>query len=213
MTGIREPALPPCPGETRSRICSTPPWRDCTAAIFLVQVGTGAYTRGMFVRPCGTAELEQLLASDTPILEYLDCRGRDLHDLDFSGRHLRWVRFSGATLRSCRFEEATLECVFADLTTIETCSFVDAFIFESVFAGARLRGASVVGSTADQCSFNAIDAADSDFSDASLRQSRFLNASLTTVKFINCDIKNALFQFSERREVSFKHSNFEEACF
>jgi uncharacterized protein YjbI with pentapeptide repeats len=167
----------------------------------------------MFVRSCGPGEMEALLASETSILEYLDCRDCSLRDLDFSGRHLRWVRLSNSEIVNCSFRNATLEGVFADLASFGSCSFDDALIFESVFAGSRISDTTFVGSTADQCNFNGIEAERTDFSDASLRHSRFLGARLTAVSFINCDLKNTLYQFSERNEVSFKHSNHEEACF
>jgi len=162
---------------------------------------------------CDQHELEALLADDTEVIDNVDCKGQHLVGLDFSDRHLRWVRFTGARLERCTFDRTTLECVFADFSVIGDSSFRDAYVFESVFAGARLTGCTFAGATADLCNFNAIQATDCDFSETSLRQSRFINARLTTVKFINCDVHHALFQFSERREVSFKHTNNDEAYF
>ncbi|TVR68091.1 MAG: pentapeptide repeat-containing protein [Spirochaetaceae bacterium] len=148
-----------------------------------------------------------------PLIEYVDGRNKGFSGMDLTSRHLRWVRFTGSMLKDCDFRNSTLECFFADFALFENCHFDQAHIFESVFAGCRLINCSFTGVTADLCNFNGIYARDTDFSDASLRGSRFVNARLSTVNFVNCDVKDALFQFSQRNEVTFRHSNYEEACF
>jgi hypothetical protein len=189
----------------------------CIRRFRLVQPTYGSYTWSIvFYRRCDQTDLQAMLSSESEgstIIERVDCHGRHLSDLDFSGRHLRWVRLTGARLENCNFDGATLECVFADFTVIDGTSFRDAFIFESVFAGSRINRSTFAGTTADQCNFNAIQSTECDFSDTSLRGSRFINSRMTMTKFINCDLRHAFFQFSERHEVSFKHSNNDEAFF
>lgn len=174
-----------------------------------MQVTAPPYTLGVTGRVLSTDDFTALAGDQ--VIEYGQFLDGDLVSAPIGGAHLRWIVCTGSRFVDCDFRGATFDCVFFDFCTFERCHFDDALLFESVFAGSNLRDCSFVGATADQCNFNGIVAERCDFSDASLCRSRFLGATLTAVQFINCDLKGAYLQFSDRHEVTFKHSNHYEA--
>ena len=124
---------------------------------------------------------------------------RRYEGLDLSGSEFHSCRLSRRTFHDCDFREARFCLVFADYCRFERCTFAAMHATESVFAGSTFEHCTTVGATADRCNFNAVRATDCDFSDTSFRGSR--------------DLYEVLFDFSERREVSFKSSNVADAQF
>ncbi len=175
------------------------------------------YTGAMFetalpgARGSDATELLRELVRTEDRLYRLVAERRVLTDLDLSEFATMWVSFASTRFVRCSFAKAHLENTFFDFTSFEECEFGESACFNVSFAGARFERCSFRGATMDQCNFNGIEAKECDFSDASLRRSRFINARLQTTRFINCDLHDAIFRYSLRNEVTFKHSNVQEA--
>jgi len=137
----------------------------------------------------------------------------DFSQKDFSGTMLAASSFSRCLFHDIDFSKSHINACFFDFCLFERCLFKGCDGRHSVFAGSKFISCDFSDSLLIHANFMGIDARDCDFSTSDLYYSNFSSSHLIQVQFVDCNLKNVDFRFTDRVGVSFRYSNYEEACF
>lgn len=142
-------------------------------------------------------------------------------DLSISEAHFFQItapakRITGSNLAWCTFTDvdfstlAMANCFF-DFCLFERCRFTGVDVRYTVFAGSRFLDCDLSDSIYIHSNFSGITSERTSFSGCDLYYSTFNAAILINSSFEDCNLKKTDLRHTQRRGVSFRYSNWEEA--
>ena len=155
-------------------------------------------------------EVRQLLLLEETINDLSISEGH------FTGLTLPATRITGSNLAWCTFTDvdfssSVMTNCFFDFCLFERCRFNGVDVRYSVFAGSRFCDCDLSDSRYIHSNFSGITAHRTNFSSCDFYYSTFITATLIDSSFEDCNLKKTDLRNTERRGVSFRYSNWQEA--